>query len=166
MEQLGIDSKLLAAQIVNFLIFYFIFQKFLAKPFIAFIKKEKKNEEERQKALQQITTQEQRLAEEEKEFKQKMRKAVDEEIEKAKAQGVKVREDVIAQAHKEAENLVAQAKKQAEDERNAMYRDAKGKIGNLSVAIVDKALKDYLTEDAQRKMTQNIIEKLSKEVEI
>ena len=166
MEQLGIEPKLLLAQIVNFLIFFIIFQRFLAKPFMAFVKKEKKNEEERQKALEQITTQEQRLSEEEKEFKQKMRKAVDEEIEKAKEQGLKVQEDIVKQAHKEADNIVIQARKQLEDERTTMYKDAKGKIGNLSVAIVDKALKDYLTEDAQRKMTQHIIEKLSKDVEI
>ena len=165
MEQLGIEPKLLLAQIVNFSIFFLIFQRFMAKPFIAFIKKERKNEEERQKALEQITTQEQRLAEEEKEFKQKMRKAIDEEIKKAKEQGVAVREDIVAQAHKEAEGIVAQARKQIEDERASMYRDAKTKIGNLSVTIVDKALKDYLTEDAQKRITQHIVQNLTKDVQ-
>lgn len=137
----------------------------MAKPFLNFIQKEKKNEEERRKALEEITSHQAKLEQEEKEFKAKMKKGVEEEIKAAKAQGVKVREDIVAQAHKEAEGIVAQARKQIEDERASMYRDAKTKIGNLSVTIVDKALKDYLTEDAQKRITQHIVQNLTKDVQ-
>lgn len=44
MEALGLDAKLLIAQIVNFVIFYFIFQKFVAKPLLEYIKKQKVEE--------------------------------------------------------------------------------------------------------------------------
>ena len=44
MDKLGIDVKLLIAQLVNFGLFFFIFQKFIAKPFLGLIKSEEKKE--------------------------------------------------------------------------------------------------------------------------
>jgi F0F1-type ATP synthase membrane subunit b/b' len=41
MENLGIDGKLLSAQLINFILFFIIYKKYIAKPFMAFLKKEK-----------------------------------------------------------------------------------------------------------------------------
>ena len=46
MENLGINVKLIIAQIINFALFFLIYKKFIAKPFVNFINGEKKKEEE------------------------------------------------------------------------------------------------------------------------
>ena len=46
MENLGIDVKLLIAQVVNFALFLFIFHRFISKPFLRFLDSEKKKDEE------------------------------------------------------------------------------------------------------------------------
>src|SRR3989344_4575625 len=52
MEGLGIDLKLLIAQIINFGLFFYVFKRFLAKPFVSFIDEEKQKEAERETSLQ------------------------------------------------------------------------------------------------------------------
>ena len=41
MENLGIDIKLLIAQMINFGLFFFIIKKFVTKPFLNFVEDEK-----------------------------------------------------------------------------------------------------------------------------
>ena len=45
MENLGIDIKLLIAQLINFGIFFFIIAKFVAKPFTKFLNEERNKDE-------------------------------------------------------------------------------------------------------------------------
>ena len=47
MENLGIDLKLMIAQSINFLLFFFIVKKFIAKPFTNFLEEEKNKEKEK-----------------------------------------------------------------------------------------------------------------------
>jgi len=54
MESLGVDVKLLIAQIVNFLLFFLIFKKFIAKPFSQFLVTEKQKEQERERILLEL----------------------------------------------------------------------------------------------------------------
>ena len=51
---LGIDLKLMLAQTINFLLFLFLFGKFIVPNFFKFIQKEKKEEEERIKILEDL----------------------------------------------------------------------------------------------------------------
>jgi F0F1-type ATP synthase membrane subunit b/b' len=37
MDKFGLDIKLLIAQVTNFAIFFFVFKKFMAKPFAQFV---------------------------------------------------------------------------------------------------------------------------------
>ncbi len=52
MEKLGVDLKLLIAQAINFILFFFIVKKYIAKPFSQFLKSEKENEKEKELSLQ------------------------------------------------------------------------------------------------------------------
>jgi len=49
MEKLGVDIKLLIAQITNFILFFIVFKKLVSKPFKNFLDDERKKEELKEK---------------------------------------------------------------------------------------------------------------------
>ncbi len=164
MENLGIDLKLLIAQIINFVLFFIVFQKLISKPFLAYLSKERKADEEKKKALALIQQQEEAMKKMEHEMRMKEKKQADEMFEQAKKDAERVREEIIAQAQKEAAQIIAKGKAAVEEERLNLYKDVKNKAVDLSMLIVKNALKDYLTEDAKKALTQHIINSASKEV--
>jgi len=49
-----------------------------------------------------------------------------------------------------------------DEEKNKLYKDIRRKVAQISVMLVESALKDYLTVDAQKSITQNITNKIPK----
>ncbi len=163
MENLGIDGKLLLAQLINFILFFIIYKKYIAKPFMAFLKKEKSKEEEKEKNLSNIKRIESELESKEAEMRKAAKKEADVLIAKAKEDAERVREGIIESANKEAGAIVEKGKKQVEEERTLLYKEVKTKAADLSILMVQKALGDYLTADAQKKVTEHILTNLSKD---
>ena len=54
MENLGIDGKLLLAQMINFALFFILVKQFMVKPFTSFLNQERKNEEEKNRMLEKL----------------------------------------------------------------------------------------------------------------
>jgi F-type H+-transporting ATPase subunit b len=164
MENLGIDYKLLIAQVINFLIFFFVFKKYIAKPFTAFITAEKTKEQEKERILKELSERDEKMKKEENDWKVKVRTEREEIVNEAKKAATTVKQDLITQAQTEAQEIVSGAKKAMEDERNAMYKEIQTKTVDLSVSIIQNALQDYLTEDARKTLTDHVIKKASSRV--
>lgn len=163
MEGLGINFKLLLAQIINFALFFFIFKKFIAGPFSHFIKQAKEKEREKDRILNDLKKRDEEMKAEEKEFRAKMRNELDASLKKVKQEAAEIRTELLEKAHREADGMLAKAKRQIEDERAKMNQEIKGKIVDLSVGIVNLSLKNYLTDDAKKTVTDNILKKLPKQ---
>lgn len=163
MENLGIDGKLLLAQLINFILFFIIYKKYIAKPFMAFLKKEKSKEEDKDKSLSNIKKIEGELETKEVEMRKTAKKEADVLITKAKEDAERVRVGIIESANKEATAIVEKGKKQIEEEKTLLYKEVKTKAADLSMLMVQKALGEYLTADAQKKVTEHILTNLSKD---
>jgi F0F1-type ATP synthase membrane subunit b/b' len=164
MEQLGIDIKLLLAQITNFVIFFFIFRKFIAKPFTNYVANEKKKEHEMAKMSKELEEKYTRMQEEEKKWQKELQTEKDSILGETKKVADQLKADTLAQTKKESEEMIAKAEKQISDERQAMYNDIKKKTVDLSTYIVEKGLNEYLTDDVKRNLTRHIVSNLGKEV--
>src|SRR3990167_1299416 len=116
MESLGIDPKLLIAQIVNFALFFILFKKFLAKPFAKFLTDEKNKELEGEKSIQKVKKMETEAVQKEQVAHAKIKKEEAVVLAEAKKQGEKLKEDILVQAREEAEDIKKKAKKQTEIE--------------------------------------------------
>ena len=160
MENLGIDIKLLFAQLLNFLVFYFVFKKFISKPFFAYLNNEQKKDEQKEILLKKLQEGETVLDEREKEMKKKIKEEREEIVAKAKQDAEKVKENLVAQAQKEADQTVIKAKEHINAEREAMVKDVKNQVISVSNLIVQKGLEDFLTLDAQKQVTQNVLKHL------
>lgn len=164
MESLGIDVKLLLAQIINFVLFFLIFKKFIAKPFSNFLNIEINKEKEKEKILEDLRKKEEDLILKEKKAQEKIKEQFDTAIKNAKKEALIVKDDIIVTSKKEADSIILKGKKQIEDERITMQKEVKRNVVDLSVFLVQKALNNFLTPDLQKKLTQHILKNFSKEL--
>jgi F-type H+-transporting ATPase subunit b len=166
MENLGIDGKLLLAQIINFVLFFILVKKFVVKPFTAFLNQERKNEEEKNKLLEKLKKSEEVGIEAEKKMKEKMKKEFDVLFIQAKKDAQDLRADLIKQAEADAQEIRDKSKKLLEEERNGLYREVKDKIVKTSLMIVENTLKESLDELSRKKVTSSIINNYRGHIEL
>ena len=163
MENLGLDLKLIFSQLLNFLVFFFIYTKFIAKPFNEYVAKQKQAEADRQTLTEGLAKREEQMKAEQEKLKNELKKERETILAEAKKDVENVRAELIQKAEADAKEIVERSKKQLEGEREEMVKEMKDQTIELSVAIVSKALSDSLTPDAQKNITKNILEKVSKE---
>lgn len=160
MEKLGIDIKLLVAQLVNFGLFFIVFQKFIAKPFLAFIKNEEKKDKEKARLTEEMSAQKEILQKEEVKAKEHLNVQIRTMMASAKKEAEAMKKDMIDKARKEAAGIVEQASRQMKEEQTQAEQSLKRKAADLSVLLVKQALKDYLNESAQADVTKHILSNL------
>lgn len=164
MENLGIEGKLLIAQLINFVLFFYIFKKYIVGPFVKFLNQERKNEKEKEELLERLKKGEEELLVKEEKMKDKVRKEKEELLDKVKKEAQSFREEILGEAKKEAEIIKAKARKEVEEERSKLYQDVKNKVADLSVLMVEKALRDFLDEESRKKITSYILKNLNNTV--
>lgn len=157
MEKLGIDIKLLTAQGVNFLIFFYIFKKYLAKPFLKFLNEQKEKEKEKLKLEEEINQKKEAFLEEEKKKREELKKELGLVREEAKREMTEEKEKIIIQAKRQAEIIKEKAKKEIEMERLRLETELRKKVSEVALTLIKKGLKDLLTTEVEKELTRNII---------
>lgn len=157
MENLGLDFKLILAQIINFALVFYIIKKFIATPFLAFLKKEKGAQEEKEKIGSVVQQKMEELDKEESKLKEKWKEEARVMLKKAQEEAEKEKAEIVRKGQSEVAELKAKAKRQIEEEKKTAEKEIRRKIVDLSIAIADRALKDYLDVKAAKEATQYII---------
>jgi len=160
MEQLGIEPKLLLAQIINFSIIIFVLSKLLYKPILAMLEKRKK-EIEKGLALSQ------RMQEEEVKLKQKQEKMLDETrkqarmiLEEAKKQGKEAEREIVNEAHKEAKEIVEKGRLELAHLHKEMEKDLRKESVALATAMAKRLLVSVMKEDKQHQLLESQLKEL------
>ena len=166
MENLGIDPKLMLAQIVNFVLFFIIVKKFIAKPFIQFIANEKKKEKDKEQILEEIRKSEETCLAKEQELRSKAKKVMTDALDESKKEASKYKSEMMRQTEKEISELKIKAQKQIGDEREELHRQMKDQTLNLSVSIVTEALKASLDEESKRKVTKHLLGNMPSQIAV
>mgnify|MGYP001174064656 CR=1 FL=1 len=125
MENLGIDGKLLLAQMINFLLFFILVKQFVVKPFTTFLNQERKSEEEKSKLLEKLRKSEETGLEAEKKMKEKMKKEFDVLFVTAKKEAQNLRAEMIKQAEADAQDIKSKNKKMLEEEKRPLAQVVK-----------------------------------------
>lgn len=166
MENLGIDGRLLIAQLINFGLFFVVFRKFLAKPFLTYLQDQKTKAVEQEKIFQKANGMESKLAEREKELKDKAKKEAAELLKEAKKSAEAIHHEAISTAQKDADALIEKTKKQLASQEQELMDRLSSQVKELSFAIVNQALKDALTEDVRKTVTESIIKNSPKNLKM
>jgi F-type H+-transporting ATPase subunit b len=164
MESLGVDIKLLVAQLTNFILFFLIFKKYIAKPFSNYLKEEKQKDKEKEILLQQTKEKEEALKAEEKKLKDKLKKEYEQALIQAKKEVKMMKSKLIEEAKKEAQETLEKSRKQIEEERKKLEKEIKNKALELSIIMTKQFLATYLDKDAQKKINEKIFKEIVKKV--
>lgn len=157
MENLGIDVKLLIAQMINFVLFFLIVKKFIVKPFNRFVDDEKTKAKKTESMRKTIEKQTETMQVQESEFKQKMKKEIQTVLEKAKNDGQVIKEEMLAQTKKEMEVIKDKVQTQLLQEKKALEQEMKNKMVTMSMLIVNQSLRSVLDEATRKRITEKIL---------
>lgn len=144
---LGIQGKLLIAQIINFIILLWVLKKFVYIPLLKVMeerrRKIKKGIADAEKSSQKL---EEMRAEEERIIKKAQQEA-QAIIAKAEKQAQKNSEEIIQQTKLKAKEVIEEAKKEIKNEKNKALEEAKDQIAELAFLMAEKVI--------DKKMNQN-----------
>ncbi|PIZ68753.1 hypothetical protein COY13_00485 [Candidatus Roizmanbacteria bacterium CG_4_10_14_0_2_um_filter_36_35] len=162
MESLGIDIKLLIAQIINFGLFFYVFKKYLAKPFASFMSDEAKLEKEKERIMEDLKKKEEELTTSQNKAKNLMKKELDVALKKVKEDAARLKANLIVEAKKDSQVIIDKGKKQIEVERAEMEREMKKKIVQLTGLVLERSFSSYLSSDMQKEVNKNVLKNLPK----
>lgn len=161
-SKLGIDWKLLAAQIVNFFILLFVLYKFAYKPVLDMLEKRSKTIE---KGIHDAKASEERL----KEIEQTRRKILDEAarevgklLEKAKADAEAMKKDLMADANEQAEDLLRRTKALVAEEKEKMTEDVKKEVAKFIILATGKILQREFSDSDQKRLADAVALEMKK----
>ncbi|OGK57273.1 ATP synthase F0 subunit B [Candidatus Roizmanbacteria bacterium RIFCSPLOWO2_02_FULL_38_10] len=158
MEALGIDIKLIIAQVVNFFLFLILFKKFMAKPFYNYLDKLQRNNEDKEKILIEVQKMEEKAKKERAELVKIAREESNKIISDAKKTAVYQHEEIIKKAQEEASDIKKKAEKKLDEDKKTLYLEVREKLIDTSTLIVKQALHGYLDETKQKELMKKLLQ--------
>src|SRR3972149_11747474 len=159
---LGFDPIMLGAQILNFLIIFYLLKRFLYKPVLDMVKKREdkitqglKDAEEAQKALENAL-------EEEKKILTKAQDNAKKIIEDARKEAVVLASEIENNTKARTEKLILEAKAKITQEAQDTEKKLSEKISILAADIITKSLKGVLSEKEQETITQKALKTIKR----
>lgn len=160
LHQLGIDPKVMAAQVVGFALLWLVLAKFLFRPVMALLKARAQEikttyetaEDERAKAEEFRADYEKRLAGIEAEARARIQAAIKE------AQGAKT--EILADAKTRSEEILQRGQEDLARERAKVLAQLREETVNISLAAAGRVIEESLDEARHRKLVSDFIEKI------
>jgi len=160
LDNLGINGKILAAQVFNFFLLLLILKRFLYKPLMNVIEKREKRIK---KGLLGAKLAEEKLVEIEVKGEKR--------LEKAEEKANKILENAHKQAEENSEILLNKAKgeidKWKEEAKNQIVREkeeVKSEVRNETAGLIVDALKKFIPRNVTKKDEDRWLEEISKSV--
>jgi len=157
-HNLGIEWKIILAQIVNFTVLLLILQKFAYRPVVKILTERRKKIEE---AIERSKTVDSQMAEIEA-LKEKVldeaRVKSEEILVKAEQSARKVQEDMLADTHEKSEKLMEDTRKKIEAEREKIFQEVKREIAEVVALAVEKSVGDIADKKTQEKMVAEALQ--------
>jgi len=162
LTKLGIDWRLLIAQLVNFLILVLILYKFLYKPLLKMLEGRKEKIEKGLRDAEQLgveleKTKELQVAEIQK-AKQEARGIIEEAEKRAEAAGAETK----AKTKAEVEKLITVAKNQIVGEKEKMMVEIKNEAAALVLAVAEKVVGKMIDAKAQKSLIEETLREVDK----
>jgi len=162
MEQLGIEPNLLLAQIVNFLIIFFVLSKLLYKPILGMLEKRKKEIEAGLELTQKLREEEEKMTVRKEKLMEEARKEARNIVEAGKKEADAQAKEIIEDAHTQAQGIIAKGKEEVTALRTSMEKDVRRAAVDIAVAMTKQLLLKILTPADQHKLIQKHVKELEK----
>jgi len=157
LEKLGIDWKVIIAQIINFSLLLAILYFFLYKPILNVLEKRRKKIKKSLKEADAINKRMENVRLEIEEKIIKSEKEATQVIKNTKIQMDKDRERIRREAIVEAGEIKKEAKEAIRQEKEALISEAKKELGELVITLSEKVIKRNLQDIDQEKLDQELM---------
>ncbi len=162
MEQLGIEPKLLLAQIVNFLIIFFVLSKLLYKPILDMLEKRKKEITAGLELTEKLRAEEEKTNVRKEKVLDEARREARNIVEAGKKEAEAQARDIIEAAHTQAQGIIAKGKDDIVELRAGMEKDVRKAAVDIAQAMTKQLLSQILSSADQHKLIQKHIKELER----
>lgn len=160
LSALGIDWKLLLAQIINFLILLVLLTKFLYKPIVKMLDDRSKKIADGLAAAEKSEKDLTAAEEKSEKIQEKAYSDANEIIAQAKKEADEEAKKIVAKAETQAEEIRKYAALEALQSKDKAMRDAKSELSNLVTLALGKIIGEQIDEAEKKKLTEKAIREL------
>lgn len=151
-KNFGLDPFLLGAQIVNFLIVFYLLRRLLYKPVLTMLKNREARIREGLEKTEEARKLLEKTIEEEKIILKKAQNQANIFIEDAKNQALEISRQSEENSKKQAEMMLAEAKDQIARESKITEEKLTVYISDLAIQFLQKAIKEFFSEKQQEEI--------------
>jgi F-type H+-transporting ATPase subunit b len=151
-HSLGIEWKILVAQIINFGILFYVLKRFVIGPIMQILDKrearlasDRKMSEEIAQTTLEAEVMKEKLLKEARESSEKV-------IKSAEAVAKRVHDELVAEARREFEVIVSTGRRVLDEDRRRLEAELKREAGDLIARAVEKAVGESLDKHAHEKL--------------
>jgi F-type H+-transporting ATPase subunit b len=162
----GLNPILILAQIVNFLIIFFILKKFLYKQIMSVLKKRKDAIEEGLKQAEEARLLLEKAAKKEKEILKQGREEVQRLIDEAKKQNKAFLDESEQKAKIKEQYILDEARKQIALEVNQVETELYKKVSSMALEMIQKSKTALFNEEDQELAMRHAIQEIKKREQI
>jgi len=154
---LGIDWKLLLAQIINFAILFFLLKKFLYKPILGMLDKRRLRIEKSLKDADRIEKELVQIREKREDILRNANQKADAILKEAREIAESRRVEILEEVRKEAKAVLEETKKSIKKEKKKLVDDAKKDLAGIVILATEKMIKEKLDEDKDKKLAEEVL---------
>ncbi len=162
MDKLGIEPRLLLAQVVNFSIIVFVLTKLLYKPMLAMLEKRRREIEEGLALTAKMREEEEKIAVKKQKVLDEARREGAGIIEESKKQGKEEEKEIVAAAHIEALAIVEKGHREVTYQREAMEKGIRKQAVSLGAHMAERLLASALSAQDKHALIQKQIKELGR----
>jgi len=148
---------------IAFIVVLFLLKKFAWKPILKAIKDREDHIEESLQMATKVKSEMQELKSSNEKLLQEARTERDNLLKDARATKDEIISEAKSKASDEANKMIASAKEAIENEKMAAITHLKNEVGNLSLEIAEKVIRERLTDDEKQ---NELVAKLLNEVKL
>lgn len=163
METLGIDLKLLVAQIINFALLLFLLQRFLYKPILKILAERKKKIAESLENAEKIKKELEKIEGRKQAELKKAQVEGERILDEVRLAAKRIQEEAAQKAAEQAQNFFSKARQEATQEREEWRQKLKEEFANLVVAAAQKIIAEKLTPDKNEKFIREVLQEFKHE---
>lgn len=160
LQALGLDGKLLAAQIVNFIVLLLILRQFVYKPLMALLEKRRTDIETGLKQADEIKERYQEFQVEHAQRIEESKTEASAVIEKAKQAAEELRNEMLAATKAETEKMLTRTHDEIAREKDKMLGEVKQEVGRLVIAATEKIISKEIDEKIQDRLIDEVVDEV------
>lgn len=161
----GINPILLVAQIVNFLIVFYIVKRFALQPIMTLLRNREKTIKDGLQQAEEARLMLEQAEEKERDILQKAQKEAKEMLAEAKKQRSDLLADAQEDTRKQTERMLEEARAQITFETAQAEKRLSAHISELAIAMIQKSSEELFTEKEQADVMERALRNLKKKVD-